>query len=288
MSSTLENPVLSQRERELSAIIRAYSDVTEQLKESHERLQDEVHKLRVELEDKNRELSRNERLAALGQMATGVAHEIRNPLGSMQLYASLLDRDLMELPKAQQLVRKISAGVNALDGIVGDILDFAGRHEPQACQVSLSSLLDSVREAAAAKAQAKRVEWRVNTSVLQQEVWVDPQQMQRAILNVVLNAIDASPEGGTIYFDAHESDGNMAALVISDEGPGIGTEILDRIFNPFFTTKETGTGLGLAIVHRIMESHGGRVCATNREEGGAQFTLYLPTDCENFRRLRRA
>ena len=121
---------LSQRERELTGIISAYNQVTVQLRNSHESLNHQVRKLRLELEDKNRELARSERLSALGEMATGVAHEIRNPLGSIQVYASLLDRDLEVLPQAQRLGRKISAGVQALDRIVGGVLDFAGRHEP--------------------------------------------------------------------------------------------------------------------------------------------------------------
>ncbi len=275
MSSTATT--LSRRERELAAIISAYNKVTVQLKNSHETLNHEVRKLRIELEDKNRELARRERLSALGEMATGVAHEIRNPLGSIHLYASLLDRDLRALPEAQKLVRKISAGVQALDAIVGEVLDFAGRHEPSPQRVSLEAMVSKVFEAAAAHADDKNVELLMDASVRDGEVWVDRAQLEQAILNIVLNGIDAAEAGGTICVAAESDSEDVVRLRISDDGHGIDEQVIDRIFNPFFTTKDTGTGLGLAIVHRIVESHGGRVRVCNRKEGGACFTLELPT-----------
>lgn len=266
----------TQRERELAAIIGAYNDVTERLKESHEKLNSEVEKLRRELQDKNRELARTERLAALGQMATGVAHEIRNPLGSIQLYASLLERDLCALPEAQRLVRKIAAGVTALDRIVGDILDFAGRQQINPVQISLQTLIANVFDVAAAAAHSKRVNLLIDTTVLNLQVCVDQMQIERAMLNVVLNGIDAVDSGGTVSVTAAADVDDMVTVQFLDDGPGIADSVIDRIFNPFFTTKDTGTGLGLAIVHRIIESHGGTLLVKNRESGGACFSFRLP------------
>lgn len=267
---------LSQRERELAAIIAAYNDVTEQLKRSHEGLNHEVSKLRYELEDKNRELARRERLAALGEMATGVAHEIRNPLASIQLFASLLDRDLAALPESQRLVRKISAGVGDLDRIVGDVLDFAGRHDPNPRMVAVLQLVCKAFEALTAQAHGKGVRLESDDSVVGLQAWVDPAQLGRAILNVVLNAIEATPAGGTVKASAEVGDDGSLLLHVADDGPGIAESLAERIFNPFFTTKEMGTGLGLAIAHRILECHGGRISASNRPQRGARFTLQLP------------
>lgn len=266
---------LSQRERELAAIISAYNGVTEQLKNSHEALNHEVRKLRLELEDKNHELARRQRLAALGEMAAGVAHEIRNPLGSIRLYSSLLERDLAALPESQRLVRRISAGVFALDRIVGDVLDFAGRHEPDPRSASLQLIISNVFEMAAARAQEKRIVLHAIGETLNLQVWVDPAQIERAVLNVVLNAVDAVSERGSITVAA-ETDLGGVLLHVSDDGPGIPSPIMDRIFNPFFTTKEQGTGLGLAIAHRIMESHGARITVCNQPNSGARFTFHLP------------
>ncbi len=267
---------LSQRERELAAIITAYNEVTEQLKRSHESLNHEVVKLRVELQDKNLELARRERLAALGEMATGVAHEIRNPLGSIQLYASLLDRDLSALPDAQRLVRKIASGVDALEKIVGGILDFGGSHAPDIRAVPLQVLIANVFDLATAPADRKQVDLAVDTSILTHELRVDPAMVERALLNVVLNGVDAVGSGGRIEAAADRAADGMIAVHIRDNGSGIDPSVMQRIFNPFFTTKDTGTGLGLAIVHRICESHGGRVTVRNLGNGGACFTLHLP------------
>ena len=121
---------ITQRERELGAIIQAYNEVTERLKQSHDQLQRQVGALRSELADKNRELARRERLAALGEMAAGVAHEIRNPLASIELFASLLRRDLADRPVLAAHAGKISRGVQCLDRIVNDILAFAGETDP--------------------------------------------------------------------------------------------------------------------------------------------------------------
>lgn len=267
---------LSQRERELTGIISAYNQVTVQLRNSHESLNHQVRKLRLELEDKNRELARSERLSALGEMATGVAHEIRNPLGSIQLYASLLDRDLEVLPQAQKLVRKISAGVHALDRIVGGVLDFAGRHEPDLQNISLKVIVGGAFETASIDADRKQVALVMEASALDFMVVVDRVQLEQALLNLVLNAIDAVDAGGRVEISAVVLPGEGLRIEVRDDGPGVDAEVIDRIFNPFFTTKDSGTGLGLAIAHRIIESHGGRIIVHNRSEGGACFTIELP------------
>jgi signal transduction histidine kinase len=271
------NPtMLSQRERELAAIITAYSEVTEQLRQSHEQLNDEVRKMSQELENKNRELARRERLAALGEMATGVAHEIRNPLGGIQLFASLLHKDLAELPRAQTLARKISTGVDSLNHIVGDILDFAGQHEPDRYQTSLAQIVDAALDIAAARGHEAAVRFERDVSIDQYDIYADRSQMERVLLNILHNAVEGSPPDGAVRVWAEVGDDGAVAVHVDDAGPGIAPEAVDRIFNPFFTTKDTGTGLGLAICHRIVESHGGWIRATNRPGCGARFSVHVP------------
>jgi len=269
---------LTDRERELAAIISAYNEVTEQLKRSHEQLSDEVRRLRCELERKNRELARRERLAALGEMAAGLAHEIRNPLASIQLFASLLDRDLVDRPELRELVGKIAKGVRALDGIVRDVLAFAGHAEPELADVDLGRVVSDVVELASAQAAERDI--RIEATVPAERIVLsaDAGQLQRALLNLVLNAVEASPQGELVTILLEQADGSERAVRIRviDRGPGIPPNLLDRIFNPFFTTKDTGTGLGLAISHRIVEAHGGRMEAANGPEAGAVFTIYLP------------
>ncbi len=268
----------TQTDTDLASIVRAYSDVTERLKQSHELLRREVCRLHDELHEKNKELARRERLAALGEMAAGVAHEIRNPLGGIGLYANLLEKDLSDRPEQAEVVRKIRVGVRNLESIVGDILAFAGGQEPCRHPASLGPILDDALTQVSPMAGARRITIEIDPSLQNQLIEVDARQIERALLNLLFNALDAVGQGGHVWVNAAlpHSDDEFVHLSIEDDGAGLPNELLHRVFNPFFTTKENGTGLGLAIVHRIVESHGGRITAGNRPDGGAKFVLSLP------------
>jgi signal transduction histidine kinase len=268
--------VVAESEPALGTIIAAYNEVTERLKQSHDRLAGEVRRLRVQLDQKNRELARRERLAALGEMAAGVAHEIRNPLSGINLYASVLCQDLHDRPNCRNLAERIVSGVRALDGVVGDILAFAGQTPIHLRPVSVAEVVATVVELVEPERRATGVSLHVDESVAGALVEADLNQLQRALLNITLNAIDATGEAGNVWISVSLEDGGASTSIeIGDDGPGIDAAARDRMFNPFFTTKETGTGLGLAIVHRIAEAHGGRVRADNRPEGGARFQVVL-------------
>lgn len=256
----------------------AYSEVTEKLEQSHARLEQTVRMLRDELSEKSRLLERKNRLAALGEMAAGMAHEIRNPLGGIQLYASMLAKDVAQQPASLELVRKISGGVKRLEGLVSSVLQFTREIQVNVVESDLGELVETAVELASPHAQAAGVHIRIE-GPRPLAVRCDGHLIGQALLNLVLNAIQAMPDGGTleICYTAGGGDtgrdGRSFALVLRDTGPGIPPQILDRIFNPFFTTKETGTGLGLAIVHRIVEAHDGLISVTNAEGGGAIFEV---------------
>jgi len=269
---------------ELIAIIQKYNEVTEHLKKSHERLSLEVCRLREALHEKNRELQRREQLAALGEMAAGVAHEIRNPLGGIGLYASLLERDLEDRPKQRDLAKRIGRGVQSLETIVGDILTFAGDALPVIAEVPFEDLLAGVIAQTDPTAEARGVSVEIIYDTASSTVLrCDIHQMTRAVSNLVFNAIDAVGEGGHVWMSGRagagrrpDGDPGWFDIRVEDDGPGIKPDLLQRVFTPFFTTKHSGTGLGLAIVHRIAEAHGGVVRADNREQGGAVFVLSVP------------
>jgi len=292
MGMMMRTPTLT-AEPDLVTILQSYNDVTVRLKHSHETLLAEVARLYDELHDKNRELQRRERLAALGEMAAGVAHEIRNPLGGIGLYASVLERDLVDRPGERDVARRISKGVQNLENIVRDILSFSGDGEPRLTHVRLADVLDSALSQTAPQASALEVVIRVEEPLAAVELWCDAGQVERALLNLIYNALDAAGSGGGVWIRLGErglgsnpyaptlkgvgAADDLVSIVIEDDGPGIDPSCLQRVFNPFFTTKDHGTGLGLAIVHRIAEAHGGCVRAGNRVGGGARFVLSLPT-----------
>jgi signal transduction histidine kinase len=257
---------------ELGRIIQVYSDLTDKLQQSHSQLQLTVQSLRNELSDKNRQLERKKRLAALGEMAAGMAHEIRNPLGGIELYASMLAKDLWALPASLQLVTKISSGVKRLEGLVSQVLQFSREISPQVVTTDLAAIVDQSMEFAADRIGPSMVCHVAGPRPM--PVKIDPLLMGQAILNLTINAIEAIGEDGIIEINwSPLEEAGKFRLSIKDTGPGIPANVLDKIFNPFFTTKESGTGLGLAIVHRIVEAHDGTITVTNAPHGGAIFEI---------------
>ena len=266
----------ARRIEELGQIIMAYSEVTEKLQLSHDRLENTVRSLREELSEKNRLLERKNRLAALGEMAAGMAHEIRNPLGGIQLYASLLMKDVADRPESAKLVEKISGGVRRLEKLVSQVLQFTREMTANIIRKDLAEVIEEAIGYASDGIAAKSI--RVDVQGFKPlTVSIDPLLLGQALLNLVRNAIEAMDEGGTLRIEYGPGDQMRECrqfyLIIEDDGPGISPDIIDRIFNPFFTTRETGTGLGLAIVHRVVEAHDGSITATNREPHGAKFEI---------------
>lgn len=264
---------------ELSELMQVYQAATERLQSAHQMLSREVVRLRAELQAKNEELARKTRLAALGQMAAGVAHEVRNPLGAIRLYAGLLKRDLAwdqteTAARHTGYIQNILRAVTTMDRIVEEMLGLARTREPTLVATPLAAILGGALEAAAAQLEEHgvTVEW---GSAEPATVPADAEQLRRALLNIILNAVQAMERGGRLTIDVTRT-GESAAIRFADTGPGIDPMHLDRIFDPFFTGRDEGVGLGLTLVHRIVESHGGRVWAENNPDGGAAFTVVLP------------
>jgi signal transduction histidine kinase len=275
MTATSTNSDHAKRIDDLGQIILAYSDVTEKLQQSHDQLTQTVQALQRELGEKNRLLERRNRLAALGEMAAGMAHEIRNPLGGIQLYSSILAKELADRPDSLQLVHKISGGVKLLDGLVSQVLQFTREITAHVAETNLADVIDQAVDLASPTLQMRNVVCRV-TGPRPMPIVADPLLVGQAILNLILNAAEAIGDCGTINIRfGPNGDARQFHLVVTDTGPGIPPEVLDRIFNPFFTTKESGTGLGLAIVHRVVEAHDGTITASNLDGGGAKFEVRI-------------
>jgi signal transduction histidine kinase len=258
----------------LEAVLAAWHDATVRLEQTHSALRTQVVRLTDELEIKNRELARKNRLADLGQMASHVAHEVRNNLVPVALYLSLLRRRLSEDRGSVDILEKVDSGVRALDATVHDLLSFTAERDPRYQRVNLRSLVDDVLDALAPQLDAQEIRLDVDVpSGL--AVRADHDMLRRAVLNVVLNALDAMPDGGELVVTG--VDGPYGCeLEIADSGPGFEEQALRRACEPFYTTKSSGTGLGLAIVQRMAEAHGGELSIGNCPEGGAALTLRIP------------
>jgi signal transduction histidine kinase len=233
----------------------------------------------------------------LGEMAAGIAHEVRNPLGSIALYARMLRDDLGDRPTQQGIAERIDRAVSGLNRVVTDVLAFARQTTVTRSLCDAEELLQASVEAAREATpawQATTVEVRTPPPELP-PVLGDPGLLRQALVNLVRNAVEAAsgppparPPRVTLSarLDAtRHTDGTsrpVLALRVHDSGPGFSPDALPRLFTPFFTTRATGTGLGLSIVHRIADAHGGLVLARNdpAPPGGAAVDILLPLENE--------
>ena len=220
-----------------------------------------------------------ERLAALGQMAAGLAHEIRNPLASIQVLLDLLKRSLSK-PEDTELVDEILSEHEALTRLVNGSLAFVRPHAAMRAPVALTELVEeAVRRAGARVPFDGVVEARVDKGLAPS---LDAGLLESVLVNLVANAFEAMrdharPEGHRLELVAEPADGELC-IRIADTGPGVPPENRERIFYPFFTTREQGTGVGLAEVHKAVASHGGSVEVRDRVGGGAVFVIHLPLE----------
>jgi len=222
------------------------------------------------------ELRRRDRLSTLGQAAMVIAHEVRNPLGIIKTSTEVVRNRAKLGPSEDRMLGYIIDEVRRIETLVREFLDFAQPKEPSKAEFPLRSVIDRVASFAAPElAQRKTVLEIVDDDAPGALVSGDPDQLHQACLNLLLNAMDAMPNGGTItaWLGATESD---ASLTITDSGAGVPSAIINQIFNPFFTTKAKGTGLGLAKVQSVAVAHGGTVRCVSEEGQGASFSIRLP------------
>ena len=273
---------LSADDLDLPTLFAAWNEATDRLQQTHESLRSEVRRLSDELEAKNCELARKNRLADLGQMASHVAHEVRNSLVPMKLYLSLLKRRI-DNEGSVDVLNKVMAGFTALEATVGDLLHFSSQRDARRERIDVAAVLQEVLLSLEPQLRAQGISANIDCPPRLAAV-ADADMLRRAVLNLVLNALDAMPAGGQLMLTVCQTASSVE-IEIADSGPGIPEPIVDRLFEPFFSTKGGGTGLGLAIVERIAAAHGGKAKVANCPEGGAAFTLIIP---QNSRIMERA
>lgn len=228
----------------------------------------------TEVRNMQERIRRADRLAAIGELSAGIAHEIRNPLASISGSIEMLSNELKLSGEHRRLMELIAKESDRLDRIINDFLEFARVRPPSRTEVSISDCLEDV---AVLLQNNAAVSCRVNAETTEEckdlMVRVDEEQMKQVFLNLGLNACEAMPQGGELRIQANLVDGGLLRIIFADHGQGIPEEARGRLFEPFYTTKDGGTGLGLAIANKIVEAHGGRIEAGNHEGGGAEFVI---------------
>ncbi len=261
------SPVLDNQNQQIGTVLNI-QDITEL-----RRLEDEAQ--------------RNHRLRATGEMAAGIAHEIRNPLGSIELFSSLLKKDLSEDKEKRKIVEHISASVKNMDRIISSLLLFAKSPRPSQQQCDLNKLLKGLFE----DSSSILIPSEINPVFHWGENMIangDEGLLKQVFINLIRNAIQAMPKGGDLKIETQKNrelekspDQNdyyrqFISITVADQGNGISKENLANVFNPFFTTKDHGTGLGLSISHNIVKAHQGTINVESEEGQGTRFIINMP------------
>lgn len=231
----------------------------------------------TEMKRLQNEIDRSNRLATLGRMAAGVAHEIRNPLSSIKGFATFFMERYREIPEDRKIAEVMIDEVDRLDRVVGQLLDFSRpARGGNTVKVPVGEVIRSSLDMVTAQAEKQRVVVETDLQEEDREIFVDAHGLRQALLNLYINALEAMPDGGRLTVRLRGGDNGGVIMDIGDTGQGIAREDLSKIFEPYFTTKPSGTGLGLAIVQKIIEAHGGIVTVAGETGGGALFTLSIP------------
>jgi len=293
-ASTLSVPGAAPSEAgELARLRGAFATfvtATRRLEREYAALRERVALLAAELEEKNRPLAdslarerrleaealRQSRLAAMGEMAATLAHEVRNPLGAMELFTGLLLQDLRDRPEAHALAEQVARGIADLNHLVTNLLEFTRTRVPRAEVVDCRALAEDALRYTADLQAANRVtvvrDWDEDTAVT---ALGDPDLSRPVVLNLVRNALQAMPDGGALTVSVRARD-LKAEIAIADTGQGIAPDAHEEVFRPFYTTRTKGTGLGLPVARGLVTAMGGELVLASEMGVGSTFTVTLP------------
>jgi len=272
---------------ELHDAFRLFTDATASLEREYQLLRGQAVELRSQLAEKQHALMaslererhlelqalRQSRLAAMGEMAATLAHEVRNPLGGMELFTRLLIDELAAQPRAHRLAEQVARGIQDLNHLVSNILEYGRMPEPKLAWTSVGGVIE---EAFAVVGPALNAGLRVLRPDARDVFWwLDRSLLTQVLLNLIRNAGEAMGERGTLSVAVAAEAGERLRIVVDDTGPGIAPGSARTIFDPFFTTKERGTGLGLAVARSAVVAHGGNL-TLEPSPAGARFVVSLP------------
>jgi two-component system, NtrC family, sensor histidine kinase HydH len=259
----------------LAVLTGVYTDRERQQKKRYQEVVSKLSDVYQTLQTNFEGMKRAERLSAIGHLSAGLAHEIRNPLASISGAASILKRHLPPNEKLERCVHIIDAECQRLNRLLTSFLNFARPRLPTFQQTNLRALLKDVIQLAEHALSRKQILFRTEVISDLPEVECDPDQLRQVLLNLLINAIEASLDCATVTLAADAEDGKVVIRVI-DEGSGVAPEHIEKLFDPFFTTKESGTGLGLPVAHQIVGQMGGHLSARRNADRGMTFSVALP------------
>jgi signal transduction histidine kinase len=257
----------------LVEVIERFNESSSKLERKHAALMNEVEDLRSKLRSKEEEIKRSERLSMLGETAAALAHEVRNPLGAIALFVSMLKSDLAERPQSLGLVDEIEKSITSLNQVVSNVLHFAKNNRLVLGPVNLHSLVfEAQQHFSGLYGASARIDVNAEGNPY---IVADEQALRQCLYNLIINALQITGFSGEVSLSITEDAAtDSVSLVVRDNGGGIPNEILPRMFEPFTSGRREGTGLGLSIVKRIIVAHGGVISARNTP--GAEFTIVLP------------
>ena len=274
-----KNEQLDSQNEELRAVNEELQATEEELRATNEELQASNE----ELKEAQEQLIRSEKLAAIGQLASGVGHELRNPLGAIKNAAFYIRRRLTRTdlintePRVMEFLSLMDGEVDAANKVITDLLDFSRVVKPAVSSVHIDSIIE---DALKHVPEVDNIQVSKGISEELPMVIVDADQIRQVFINIILNAQQAMPEGGCFEVQA-AGEGDFLRIDFSDNGGGIPQAVIKKIFDPLFTTKAKGIGLGLAVCKSILEKNGGDIQVESKEEKGATFSVYLPTKQED-------
>jgi hypothetical protein len=254
----------ARRNDEIGDLGRNFNRMLQQLRESRDEI-DLLHRT---------QMSRAEHLATLGELAAGLAHEIRNPLAGIAGVIEIIGRDLPSTSPARAVVKDVRLEIAQINRILTDLLETARPHPPHICRSNINTTVEHAVMLARQQVFSKPIKIELQQATELSEVEHDSDQIHQVLLNLLLNAVQAMDGEGTIRVDIG-SRGDFATVEVSDTGRGISPQNLPNIFRPFFTTKGNGTGLGLSLARRIVEEHQGRIEVSSVVGKGSKFTVLL-------------
>ncbi|MBN1540784.1 PAS domain S-box protein, partial [candidate division KSB1 bacterium] len=233
----------------------------------------------TEFRDLQKRLNRSENLAAIGELAASIGHEIRNPLGAINTSVEVLQNSLQVEGEDNDLMNIICEETKRLDLIITDFLQFARLNKSRFRKVDINRLIAETLLLFKEKMGAE-IDREIDLCNKLPEIDGDANQLKQVLVNIIVNALEAMPEGGALTIrtrlESDESQADRVVISIRDSGEGISEEHLNKIFHPFYSTKECGVGMGLAICDRIVQNHGGEIAVSSKFEEGTEFTLILP------------